>query len=52
MLGKGQGLDNKIAYMAECALSKHGKKATIVVTYWTDVKDFKLPFSIDSSVGL
>ena len=52
MYGKMQELDNRINYMVKYALSKHVKQAGIVVTYWTDVKDLKLPFSIDSSVGL
>jgi hypothetical protein len=52
MHGKMEEMDKKITYVAQYALSKHVEHATIVVTYWTDVKELKLPFSIDSSIGL
>ena len=51
MWGKEE-MNKKIIYVAQYALSKYVDHATIVVTYWTDVKEHKLPFSINSSVGL
>ena len=51
MWGK-EGMGEEITYVSQYALSKRVSHATIVVTYWTDVKEFKLPFSINSSVGL
>ena len=50
--GSMVGLDNDARYEEAYALSKHAEQVAIVVTYWVDIKELKIPFSIEATLGL
>ena len=50
--GSMVGMDNDARYEEAFALSKRVEQVAIVVTYWVDIKELNIPFSIEATLGL
>jgi len=50
--GSMVGMDNDATYEEAYALSKKVEQVAIAVTYWIDIKELKIPFSIEATLGL
>ncbi|MGD9039797.1 MAG: hypothetical protein PVH82_09200, partial [Desulfobacteraceae bacterium] len=46
------GMDSDATYEEAYALSKHAEQVAIVATYWVDIKELIIPFSIEATLGL